>query len=72
MPIGPKLRMSAVASPGYLAEYGTPQKPGDLAHHRCINLRFVSSGSLYVWEFEKNGRELKVKVEGSLSSTTSI
>ena len=66
MPIGPKLRMAAVASPGYLAEHATPQTPGDLAHHRCINLRFVSSGSLYVWEFEKDGRELKVKVEGQL------
>lgn len=66
VPIGPKLRMAAVASPGYLAEHGTPQTPGDLAHHRCINLRFVSSGGLYVWEFEKDGRELKVKVEGQL------
>ena len=66
MPIGPKLRMAAVASSAYLAEHGTPQTPGDLAHHRCINLRFVSSGSLYVWEFEKDGRELKVKVEGQL------
>ena len=66
VPIGPKLRMAAVASPDYLAGHGTPQMPGDLAQHRCINLRFVSSGSLYVWEFEKNGRELKVKVEGQL------
>jgi len=66
MPIGPKLRMAAVASPGYLAGHGTPRTPGDLARHRCINLRFVSSGGLYVWEFEKDGRELKVKVEGQL------
>jgi len=64
--IGPKLRMAAVGSPAYFAEHGTPDMPGDLAHHRCINLRFVSSGSLYVWEFEKDGRELKVKVEGQL------
>jgi DNA-binding transcriptional LysR family regulator len=40
--------------------------PGDLARHRCINLRFVSAGSLYVWEFEKDGRALNVKVEGQL------
>ena len=64
--IGPKLRMAAVASPAYFAEQGTPSTPGDLEHHRCINLRFVSSGTLYVWEFEKDGRELKVKVEGQL------
>ena len=64
--IGPKLRMAAVGSPAYFAAHGAPQTPGDLAHHRCINLRFVSSGALYVWEFEKDGRELKVKVEGQL------
>jgi DNA-binding transcriptional LysR family regulator len=64
--IGPKLRMAAVGSPAYFAEHGTPNTPGDLAHHRCINQRFVSSGSLYVWEFEKDGRELKVKAEGQL------
>lgn len=64
--IGPKLRMAAVGSPAYFAEHGMPRTPGDLAHHRCINLRFVSSGSLYVWEFEKDGRELKAKVEGQL------
>ena len=64
--IGPKLRMAAVASPAYFAEHGTPVSPGDLAHHRCINLRFVSSGTLYVWEFEKDGRELRVKVDGQI------
>ena len=64
--IGPKLRMAAVGSPPYFAKHGTPKMPGDLAHHRCINLRFVSSSSLYAWEFEKDGRELKVKVEGQL------
>ncbi len=64
--IGPALRMAAVGSPSYFAEHGTPKMQGDLAHHRCINMRFVSSGSLYVWEFEKDGRELKVKVEGQL------
>jgi DNA-binding transcriptional LysR family regulator len=64
--IGPKLRMAAVGAPSYFAKHGTPRAPGDLAHHRCINLRFVSSGALYVWEFEKDGRELKVKAEGQL------
>lgn len=64
--IGPKLRMAAAASPDYLARHGVPRTPGDLAHHVCINLRFHTAGSLYVWEFEKHGRELKVKVEGQL------
>lgn len=64
--IGPKLRMAAAASPDYLAQHGVPLTPGDLAHHVCINLRFHTAGSLYVWEFENHGRELKVKVEGQL------
>jgi len=66
MRIGPKLRMAAVAAPSYLATRGTPATPHDLAQHQCINLRMASAGSLYAWEFEKNGRELKVKVEGQL------
>ncbi len=64
--IGPQLRMAAVGSPAYFAKHGTPITPDDLARHPCINLRFTTSGGLYVWEFEKAGRELKVKVEGQL------
>ncbi len=64
--IGPRLRMAAVAAPAYLATHGTPATPHELAQHRCINLRMVSAGNLYAWEFEKDGRELKVKVEGQL------
>lgn len=66
MRIGPKLRMAAVASPAYFAEKGVPKTPYDLAQHSCINLRFVTAGSLYVWEFDHEGREIRVKVEGQL------
>jgi DNA-binding transcriptional LysR family regulator len=64
--IGPMLRMAAVGAPAYFAAHGVPITPGDLARHRCINLRFVSAESLYVWEFGKDGRALNVKVEGQL------
>jgi DNA-binding transcriptional LysR family regulator len=64
--IGPKLRFAAVASPSYLAARGKPKTPRDLDRHSCINLRLPSSGGLYIWEFEKNGRQVKVKVEGQL------
>lgn len=66
--IGPDLRMAAVAAPSYFAERSTPLTPQDLADHRCINLRLRTFGGLYAWEFEKNGRELKVRVEGQLVS----
>jgi DNA-binding transcriptional LysR family regulator len=64
--IGPDMRMAAVASPAYLAEYGTPQSPQDLAAHKCINLRFQTSGDLYAWEFDKDGHEINVRVDGPL------
>ena len=64
--IGPRLRMAVVASPDYIARHGRPRAPHDLARHRCINLRFVSGGSTYAWEFEKNDRQLRTKVDGQL------
>ncbi|TCU54609.1 DNA-binding transcriptional LysR family regulator [Novosphingobium sp. PhB57] len=66
VPIGPKLRMAAFASPSYLAREGTPLTPYDLANHNCISLRMSSSGGLYAWEFERGGKELRVKAEGQL------
>ena len=65
--IGPELRMAAVAAPSYFANHGTPKTLQDLAHHQCINLRMTTSGGFYAWEFEENGRELRVRVEGQLA-----
>jgi DNA-binding transcriptional LysR family regulator len=64
--IGPQLRMAAVGSPSYFAQHGTPVSPRDLADHRCINLRLATAGGLYAWEFEKDGREIRTKVDGQL------
>lgn len=70
VPIGPKLRMSAVASPAYFAQRPPPATPADLMQHRCINQRQVAGG-LYAWEFERHGRELEVRVEGQVIFNTS-
>jgi DNA-binding transcriptional LysR family regulator len=67
VPIGPDMRMAVVGSPSYFKGRRKPGTPQDLAAHDCINLRFTSSGGLYAWEFEKNRRELKVRVEGQLA-----
>lgn len=64
--IGPDLRMAAVGAPAYFSQRSPPRSPQGLADHRCINLRFQTLGGLYAWEFEKSGRELKVRVEGQL------
>lgn len=65
--IGPDWRMAAVASPAYLAARGTPLHPKDLIAHKCINIRQVAAGGLYAWEFEKDGDELRVRVDGQLT-----
>jgi DNA-binding transcriptional LysR family regulator len=68
--VGPKMRMAVVATPEYLARHGRPSAPKDLTDHSCINLRFTPDGGLYPWEFEKKGRELRVRVDGPLVVTT--
>ncbi|OLO04911.1 LysR family transcriptional regulator [Salinicola socius] len=65
--IGPDFSMRAVASPAYLSRKGCPETPQELTRHDCINLRFPTHGGLYAWEFEKDGREIKVKVSGQLT-----
>ena len=65
--IGPPLRMIAIAAPSYLAAHGTPHTPQELTQHQCINLRMWSSGGLYVWEFEKDGRVVNVRVDGPIT-----
>jgi DNA-binding transcriptional LysR family regulator len=65
--IGPDLRMAVVAAPSYFRKRAEPKRPQDLIGHDCINLRLMTYGGLYPWEFEKAGREIKVRVEGQLA-----
>ena len=65
--IGPDLRMALVGATSYFAQRPAPRTPHDLTGHNCINLRFPTLGSLYSWEFEKDGRELNVRVDGQLT-----
>ena len=64
--IGPDMRMAVVGAPSYFAKRSEPKTPQDLIGHNCINLRLPTHGGLYAWEFEKDNRELKVRVEGQL------
>ena len=65
--IGPDMRMAVVGAPSYFRRCPEPKTPHDLVGHNCINLRLPSHGGLYAWEFEKNGRELNVRVEGQFT-----
>jgi DNA-binding transcriptional LysR family regulator len=69
--IGPDMRMAVVGAPAYFARRKPPKTPQDLTAHDCINLRLPTYGGLYAWEFEKGGRELKVRVEGQFVFNTS-
>jgi DNA-binding transcriptional LysR family regulator len=71
MPVGPEMRMACVGAPAYFERMAPPQVPQDLAAHACINLRFATSGGLYAWEFERDGRALNVRVEGPLTFNSS-
>src|SRR5580704_19296053 len=69
--IGPDMRVAVVGAPSYFARRPRPKKPQDLTAHDCIRLRLPTYGGLYAWEFEKRGRELKVRVDGQLVFNTS-
>lgn len=64
--IGPDMRMAVVGSPAYFAKHPQPVIPRDLMQHNCINIRMPTYGGIFPWEFEKQGEELKVRVEGQL------
>jgi DNA-binding transcriptional LysR family regulator len=70
--IGPDWRLVAVASANYLEAHGVPKTPHDLVNHSCINHRQGRSGGLYAWEFAKDGREVRVRVEGQLTYNSSL
>lgn len=65
--IGPDMRMAVVGAPSYFAANPAPESPHDLQNHRCINMRLPTAGGLYHWEFEKDGKPLRVRVEGQVT-----
>lgn len=66
LPVGPQLRMAVVGSPAYFQRHPRPKSPHDLTGHNCITIRLPTHGGIFAWEFEKKGKELKVRVEGQL------
>jgi len=64
--IGPDICMAVLGAPSYFATHPIPLTPEDLTEHSCINLRLPTRGTLYAWEFEKEGRSLHVNVKGQM------
>lgn len=69
--IGPDWRMAVVAAPSYFTGRAVPVTPEELTGHNCINLRLVTYGGYYAWEFEQGGRRLNVRVDGQLAFNSS-
>lgn len=56
------------ASPGYLAEAGTPETPHQLQQHRCLLYTYLTQDRNY-WVFDdKNGQRQKVRVHWTLAA----
>ena len=54
-------RIVLCASPGYLAKYGTPKHPSELADHQVISYSYWSSGD--VWPLTGEEGEVQVRVK---------
>ena len=66
IPIGPRVqRFATAAAPTYLERQGRPEHPRDLLGHACLRGRF-SSGSMIVWEYERDGEMVRVEPSGPL------
>lgn len=64
--IGPEMRMAVVGAKSYFQRNPWPETPQDLTGHNCIQIRMPTYGNIFPWEFEKDGHEVKVRVEGQL------
>ncbi len=66
VPLGPPQRSAYVASPDFFRRYPKPVIPADLRNLPCIRFRF-ESGRYYAWEFERDGKDLSVEIDGPLT-----
>lgn len=65
------LTFCCFASPGYLAERGTPTHPDDLAGHDTVTLRYQSTGQPLQWPFRIGGKVVEIVPPSALTTDTS-
>ena len=58
------------AAPSYFEKHGRPKTPSDLKSVNCI--RFSLSGHADIWEFRKDGRTLRIAIDGRYSVSSSL
>jgi DNA-binding transcriptional LysR family regulator len=55
-----------VGSPAYFQAHPVPASLADLMKHNCITLRLATSGGIYAWELQHEGRAVEARVRGQL------
>jgi DNA-binding transcriptional LysR family regulator len=68
IPVSGEQRQTAVAAPAYIARFGKPSHPSELARHRCIGWRPAPQTAPYRWEFGEEGREYDVAVNPEITT----
>ncbi|MDK1490114.1 LysR family transcriptional regulator [Sinorhizobium sp. 7-81] len=63
----PDITWAVVGAPSYFAKRGRPATPEELTHHEAIRYRYPTSGTIYRWEFEREGRDFSVNAPGGLT-----
>jgi len=53
-----------VGAPAYFAHRPVPASLAELMKHNCITLRLASSGGIYAWELQHEGRPVEARVRG--------
>ncbi|HDL5699632.1 TPA: LysR family transcriptional regulator [Mannheimia haemolytica] len=68
--ISPDVKMTAAASPDYLAQYGTPKTIFDLTEHHCLKHRLATLGGILAWEFRDpiTKKIVKFQPQGNLTA----
>lgn len=64
--LGGEMRSAVVASPAFLARHGVPLRPRELIGMACNRFRQPTNGAVYDWEFETEGEEMVIAVDGPL------
>lgn len=65
-PLG-QLRLIHCASPAYLARYGTPRSPAELARHQAVNYASPGNGRLVPWEWMEDGERRTRQMNGQVA-----
>ncbi len=66
VPVGGSEAYAVVGTADYLSRHPPVTTPADLFHHQCLRTR-LPSGTLYRWEFERHGEQIRIDPPGRLT-----